>query len=390
MGNSEQEPRGLIAGIVRPFLAGTPAVIVLVVALCLGAAAILITPREEDPQIVVPLADIYVQAPGAEPKEIEKLVATPLEQLLWQIEGVEYVYSISRRGMAIVTVRFNVGEDRVESLVKLHNQITMHTDRVPSIVKGWVIKPIEIDDVPIINLALHSTRYSGHELRRIGEEILWRLSKLENISRTTIIGGLQREIRIELLPERMSGYSISMMRVSEVLQGADAAVTAGDIDTFNTNYSVTTSSFLNSVADVRELVVGVQNGRPVYLRDIAEITDGPAEVTQYTRLGNSYRYRQIHQQQDQPLTSPAVTLAIAKKQGTNAVDVARNVLEEFERLKDEVIPADVEVTITRNYGDTAQEKVNSLLYSLFFAIVTVVALLAFALGWREEIGRAHV
>lgn len=194
----EQEPVGLIADLVRPFLSGTPAVIVLIVALCLGAAAISITPREEDPQIVVPLADIYVQVPGADPKEVEKLVATPLEQLLWQIEGVEYVYSISRRGMAIVTVRFYVGEDMVESLVKLHDQITMNIDQVPSIVKAWVIKPIEIDDVPIINLSLHSTRYSDHELRRIGEEVLWRLSKLDDISRTYIMGGRGREIRVVL------------------------------------------------------------------------------------------------------------------------------------------------------------------------------------------------
>ncbi|MFN2354492.1 MAG: efflux RND transporter permease subunit [Desulfopila sp.] len=385
MATHEQEPVGLIAGLVRPFLSGTPAVIVLIVALCLGAAAISITPREEDPQIVVPLADIYVQVPGADPKEVEKLVATPLEQLLWQIEGVEYVYSISRRGMAIVTVRFYVGEDMVESLVKLHDQITMNIDQVPSIVKAWVIKPIEIDDVPIINLSLHSTRYSDHELRRIGEEVLWRLSKLDDISRTYIMGGRGREIRVELIPEKMTGYNMSMLQVSQALAGADAALTAGNIDRFNQNFTVTISSFLKSVTDVRELVVGVQEGRPIYLRDIAEITDGPAEATHYTRIGHSFRYRQINEQQDQPLTSPSVTLAFAKKQGTNAVDVSRNILAEVDRLKEKVIPDDVDVTITRDYGATAQGKVNELLFTLFFAIITVVALLAFALGWREAL-----
>ncbi len=384
---SEHTPRdtGLIARIVRPFLAGPPAIIVLLIALCLGATAILITPREEDPQIVVPLADIYVQAPGASPKEVEKLVATPLEQLLWQIDGVEYVYSISQRDMAIVTVRFFVGEDMVESLVKLHDQIRMHTDLVPPLVKGWVIKPVEIDDVPIVNLTLHSTRYDSHELRRIGEEVLWRLSRLEDISRTGIVGGEQREVRVELLPEKMNGYQITMLQVHRALQGADAAVTAGVIDQFNTNYTVTSNSFLLSAHDVRGLVVGVHQGRPIYLRDIAEIIDGPAEISHYTRIGHSHEYRQANDLENSPLTSPAVTLAIAKKQGTNAVEVSRNIMDELEKLKTSVIPDQVEVTVTRNYGYTAQEKVNDLLSSLFFAIATVVILLAFALGWREAL-----
>ena len=158
MTNNDDVPKGLIPGIVKPFLAGNPAIILLIVSLCLGAAAIMITPREEDPQIIVPLADIYIQAPGAAQEEVEMLVATPLEHLLWQIDGVEYVYSMSHKGLAIVTVRFYVGEDREDSLVKLHNQITMHIDQVPPIVRGWVIKPVEIDDVPIVDLTLYSGR----------------------------------------------------------------------------------------------------------------------------------------------------------------------------------------------------------------------------------------
>ena len=207
MSGNDDAPSGLIPGIVRPFLSGRPAIILLIVALCLGVAAVMITPREEDPQIVVPLADIYVKAPGATPKEVEKLVATPLERLLWQVDGVEYVYSMSHKGQAIVTVRFYVGEDREDSLVKLHNQITMHIDQVPEIVQGWVIKPVEIDDVPIVNLTLYSERYNDHELRRISEEVCWRLSRLEDISRSFITGGRQREVRVELKPERMNGYT---------------------------------------------------------------------------------------------------------------------------------------------------------------------------------------
>ena len=385
MTSNEGAPKGLIPGIVEPFLSGNPAIILLIVSLCLGAAAIMITPREEDPQIIVPLADIYVQAPGASQEEVEKLVATPLEHLLWQIDGVEYVYSMSHKGMAIVTVRFYVGEDREESLVKLHNQITMNIDQVPPLVRGWVIKPVEIDDVPIVNLTLHSKQYNDHELRRIGEEVLWRLSQIRDISRSFITGGRPREIRVEILPERMNGYNTSLLQIRQALQGADIAITAGQIDRFNTNFQVSTNSFLQSVNDVEELVVGVHEGSPVYLRDLATITDGPAEVENYTRFGHSVRYRTDAQLQDEPREYPAVTLSLAKKPGTNAVDVSNNILALLDELKEKIIPEDVDVQVTRNYGYNAQEKVNDLLMSLAFAVFTVVVLLAFALGWREAL-----
>jgi len=385
MSGNGDAPSGLIPGIVRPFLSGRPAIILLIVALCLGLAAVMITPREEDPQIVVPLADIYVKAPGATPKEVEKLVATPLERLLWQVDGVEYVYSMSHKGQAIVTVRFYVGEDREDSLVKLHNQITMHIDQVPEIVQGWVIKPVEIDDVPIVNLTLYSERYNDHELRRISEEVCWRLSRLEDISRSFITGGRQREVRVELKPERMNGYNTSLLQVRKALQGADAAITAGDIDRFNRNFQVNTNSFLRSRAEVANLVVGVHHGRPVYLRDLANIIDGPAEAESYTRIGYSHRYRRAHDRTGQPLEYPAVTISLAKKPGTNAVDVSRNILSELDELKATVIPDAVRTEVTRNYGYTAQEKVNDLLFSLGFAVLTVVALLALTLGWREAL-----
>ncbi|MFP4226023.1 MAG: efflux RND transporter permease subunit [Desulfobacterales bacterium] len=385
MANSNDAPSGLIPSIVHPFLSGRPAIIFLILALCMGVAAVMITPREEDPQIIVPLADIYVQAPGATPEEVEKLVATPLEQLLWQLDGVEYVYSMSHKGQAIITVRFYVGEDREESLVKLHNQITMHIDQVPPLVQNWVIKPVEIDDVPIVNLTLYSEKYSDHHLRRIGEEVCWRISQLEDISRTSITGGRGREVRVELQPERMRGYNISLLQVREAMQGADAAVSAGRIDRFNQNVMVNTNSFLQSINDVKDLVVGVHKGRPVYLRDLGKITDGPAEADNYTRIGHSRRYRKAHEMADAPLEYPSVTLSFAKKPGTNAVDVSNNILAKLDELKKNIIPADVKVAVTRNYGYNAQEKVNDLLGALGFAVLTVVVLLAFTLGWREAL-----
>ena len=385
MTNKDDARGGMLSGIVEPFLSGNPAIILLIVSLCLGISAIMVTPREEDPQIIVPLADIYVQAPGASQEEVEKLVATPLEHLLWQIDGVEYVYSMSRQGLAIVTVRFYVGQDREDSLVKLHNQITMHIDQVPPIVHGWVIKPVEIDDVPIVNLTLYSEQYNDHELRRIGEEVLWRLSQIRDISNSFITGGRPREIRVEILPERMNSYNVSLLQIKGALEGADAAVTAGSIDRLNTRFQVSTNSFLRSVNEVEELVVGVHEGRPVYLRDLASITDGPAEVENYTRFGHSHRYRKDAGIEDQPLEYPAVTLSLAKKPGTNAVDVSRNILALLEELKEKIIPEDVAVAVTRNYGYNAQEKVNNLLASLGFAVFTVVVLLAFSLGRREAL-----
>ncbi len=378
-------PQGFISAVVHRFLTSQLSIILIILSLCLGVAAIMVTPREEDPQIVVPLADIYVSTPGANAEEVEKLVATPLERLLWQIDGVEYVYSMSTQDMAVVTVRFYVGQERENSLLKIHNRIAIFKDEAPPIVQGWVVKPVEIDDVPIVNLTLFSDQYDGHELRRIGEELLARLSAVKDISRTQIVGGRSREIRVELLPERMVGLGISLPEVRQALMDADASVTAGTFSRANQTTTVTANAFLTSAREAAALVVGVHRGRPVYLRDIATILDGPREADTYSRIGYSHYFRDQNGLENTPPSYPAVTLALAKKKGTNAVTVAANILDELETLKKEVIPDGVRVEITRNTGDTAQQKVNELLASLAFAIVTVVILLAVSLGWREAI-----
>ncbi|MCK8601323.1 efflux RND transporter permease subunit [Desulfoferrobacter suflitae] len=374
---------GLIAGIVEKFLTSQLSVILLVFALFLGSAAIIATPREEDPQIVVPLADVFVQFPGASAEEVEKLVATPLERLLWQIEGVEYVYSMSRRDMAIVTVRFFVGQDMVQSLVRLNTKISMNIDAVPPGVRGWVIKPVEIDDVPIVNLTLYSDRYDDHELHRIGQEVLARLESIEDISRTGIVGGRTREIRVELDPERMAGLQVSPLEVQRTLQGADVSITAGSYEQLDRHITVSSDAFITSVEEVGALVVGVHDGRPVQVRDVARLIDGPEEVRNYSRIGFSHHDLRERSQSSPAAVFPAVTLALAKKKGTNAVDVAQNILDRLEELQRTVIPDDVRVEVTRNYGRTADAKVDDLLSSLFFAIITVVGLIAFTMGWRE-------
>ncbi len=381
----DSEANGFIGALVYRFLTSQLSIILIILSLCLGVAAILVTPREEDPQIVVPLADVYLSVPGATAEEVEKLVATPLERLLWQIDGVEYVYSMSSQDMAVVTVRFYVGEERENSILKIRNRIAMFEDLAPSIVRGWVIKPVEIDDVPVVNLTLFSQRYDDHRLRRIGEEVLAGLSAVKDISRTQIVGGRCREIRVELLPERMMGLGVSIGEVRRALMGADASVTAGDFSRANRSVTVSANAFLTSAREVEALVVGVHENRPVYLRDIATVFDGPEEAHSYSRIGYSHYFRNEQKLTDTPLSYPAVTLALAKKKGTNAVVVANNILAELETLKKEIIPDDVRVQVTRNTGATAQQKVNELLASLAFAIVTVVVLLAFSLGWREAL-----
>jgi multidrug efflux pump subunit AcrB len=382
----ENQETGFIGNIVKVFLQSNFSVMLIIVALCLGVAAVVITPKEEEPQIVVPMADIYVKAPGASPEEIEKLVATPLEQILWEIDGVEYVYSMASREEAIITVRFFVGEDREDSLIKLHNKIQMNMDRVPPIVSNWLIKPVEIDDVSIVNLALYSPKYSDYELRRIGEEVVSRLSRLENISSSTITGGRKREVRVELDPERMKGFKVTIQDINSALKGADVSSNIGKINKKNREIVLTSSSFLMSVDEVKALVVGGGADRPVFLEDVANVVDGPEESESYTRI--SFSNKVIHDTTNDNSVQqyyPSVTIALSKKKGTNAVKVAQRILSEIEDMKRTIIPDSVYVEVLRNYGQTAQDKVNGLLSSLGFAILSVVILLIVFLGWREAL-----
>ncbi len=374
----------MITRIVRLFLSSQLAIMFLAFSLILGVVSIAVTPKEEEPQIIVPMADVYVDAPGATPREIEKLVTTPLERILWEIDGVEYVYSTSLREKAVVTVRFFVGEDREDAIVRLHNKIQMSLDRVPPIVTGWLVKPVEIDDVPILTLSLYSERYSDYELERVGEELAARLSRLENISRSTIYGGRKREIRVELDPLRMKGFNVSIQDIEHALKQADVSTRVGVLDTGNQEITLTSSSFLSSVEEVEALVISGRDARPVYLGDVAVVIDGPRDVQSYTRIGFSHFMRASRSTpRDRPLSCPSVTLAFSKKKGTNAVTVARSILEEAEKLKATVVPDGMHLEITRNYGETAQDKVNELLSSLVFAVLSVVVLLAITLGWRE-------
>ncbi|MCB9914646.1 MAG: efflux RND transporter permease subunit [Planctomycetes bacterium] len=368
-----------LTSIVALFLEGKLAILLAALSLLLGMAAILITPREEEPQIVVPVVDIYVSAPGASAQEVEKLVATPLERLLWQIDGVEYVYSVSERGGAMVTVRYYVGEDREDSLVKLRNKLDSHIDQVAPIAKGWVIKPVEIDDVPIVTLTLHSATLDDHELRRVGEEVLARLDVVEDVSQASIVGGRSLEVRVEPDPTAMAALGVAPLELHGALAAADSSLYAGDLNRANQVLRVESGPFLRDAREVANLVVGVHEGRPVLLGDVARVESGPEEPTSYTRIGITH----AGGAENEGFSNPAVTLALAKKRGTNAVNVADRILARMDEVREEVVPDGVEVRVTRNYGATADEKVDELLYSLLFAMVSVVGLLVFTLGWRE-------
>ena len=374
------KPEGFVQRIVRVFVTGPLSPLLLLVAATVGAVAVLATPREEDPQIVVPMADVFVSFPGASAEEVEQLVATPLEKLVWQVRGIEHVYSISRRDGAVVTARFFVGEDRERALVRLQSQIEAHRDEAPPGVTGWVVRPVDIDDVPVVSLTLWSRSVDDAALRRVAEELAARLDSVPDLSRSEIIGGRPREVRVALDPEALASRDLSPLEVARAIGSADAAVTAGAFDRADHRTSVVAGPFVASRDEVADLVVGAWTGRPVYLRDVARIVDGPAEARSYVRIG----FGPASAGGPSPGESaPAVTIAFAKKRGTNAVRVAEHVVARAEALTAEILPGDVHLLVTRNYGETADEKVNELLRELGFAIVTVIGLVAFALGWRE-------
>ncbi len=371
---------GILGSIVGRFLEGRNAVILLLLALAAGFAAIQVTPREEEPQIVVPMADVVVMAPGHDATEVERLVATPLERLLWQVDGVEHVHSMSMRDRAVVTVQFYVGEDREDSILKLHNRLESHLDELPSAVESWLVRPVEIDDVPIVNFTLYGEGHDIHSLRRIGEEMKARLDLLPELSQTELIGGPARQVRVELDRERLDGRDITVDEVGRAIRAHSTRASVGSFDQLNTHLNVDVGEGFRSIEELRALVVAMREGNPVRLGEVATIEDGPAEVSTYTRF--------LHGAASGAASAeglPSVTLAIAKQKGTDATQVAARVLAEAERLRSEVIPDGVEMVVTRNYGETADAKVDDLLSSIAFALITVVALLFFTLGWREAL-----
>ena len=347
--------------------------LIIVSSLLIGALAVWKLPREEEPQIIVPMIDVFVQMPGASAREVEERVTKPMEKLLWEIPGVEYIYSTSSPGMSMAVVRFLVGQDEEKSIVRLNQKLYANMDLIPPGASPPLVKPRSIDDVPILALTLWSKRYGDFELRRIAAQVHDTIKQTPDVSAVALIGGERREIRITVDPARLAAYSLSPLQVAGALGLSNRRLPSGHFASANQEYLLETGEFLRTAADVQNVVVAAVHDKPVFVRDVAQVTDGGEEPGEYVRYSAGHEFY------------PAVTIAISKRKGTNAVKVAADVLARIEPLKGSVIPSDVTVSITRHYGETAADKSNELLLHMFIAVVSVSLLIAIALGLRESL-----
>ena len=378
---------GLSGSIAKAFITSRLTPLIVIASLLLGTFAVMVTPREEEPQIVVPMIDVMVSYPGASAKEVEERVTKPMEKLLWEIPGVEYVYSTAKPGMNLTIVRFYVGQDMETSIVKLYNKLMSHHDAIPPGVSQPLVKPKSIDDVPILTLTLWSGKYGGYELRRVAQELCEEIKKEKNVSETSVIGGQRRQLRITLDTARLNAYGTSAFQIMGTLQKANFALPSGAFSSGNREILVEAGGFLRNSDEAAAIVINVFSGKPVYLRDVAEIKDGPQEPENYVfmglgpaggRKGFSPGYVQAGQYE-------AVTVTVSKKKGANASVVANEALKKVAALRGKVTPSDIEITTTRNYGETAREKSDELLEHLLIASLSVIVLIALALGWRESL-----
>jgi len=378
---------GASGRIARAFIRSKLTPLLVIAAVLLGVFAVLVTPREEEPQIVVPMIDVYVSFPGASAREVEQRVTYPMEKLLWEIKGVEYVYSIVRPGSNLTIVRFYVGEKTEDSIVKLYNKLMSHYDIIPPGVSRPLVKPKSIDDVPILALTLWSdrARYSGYDLRRVAMELGQELKRGTDVSECSVTGGRRRQVRVTLDPQRLQAYHATAFQIMQALQQANVVIPSGRFPSANRETVVETGRFLRDARDVGNLVLSITGGRPVYLRDVAQIADLPEEPADYVFMGLGPAAAEKGLKGDSAGQYEAVTIAVSKKKGANASIVAGDALRKVEALKGRLIPSDVKVTATRNYGETATEKSNELLDHMLIATISVIILIALALGWRESV-----
>ncbi len=376
---------GIAGKLANSFIDSKLTPLLIITALMIGIFAAYLTPREEEPQIVVPMVDIFVPYPGKSAKEVEERITKPLERIISEIAGVEYVYSASRPDFAIVTARFFVGDDTEESLVKLWSTMMKNMNQLPAgVTFPPLIKSMSIDDVPIMTLTLWSEQYDNYQLRRVSSELTQELKKLTDVSEVELTGGLRRKVRIILDQARMRAHNVDPLQIAQQIQGANQNLTVGSFQQMNKDYLVETGDFLQDVRDVENLVVGVFGNNPVYLRDVATIVDGPEEVSNYVfyGIGPAAKAGQGGFSNGIPQDMPAVTIAIAKRKGADAMNVADMVSKKVEGLQGHLIPSDINIVETRNYGKTASEKVNTLLEHLFGAIIAVTIIVGIFLGWR--------
>ncbi len=371
---------GLAGRIAAWFVDSKLTPLLVVASILLGVAAVLLLPREEEPQIKVPMIDVMVSMPGSGAKELEERATRPMEKLLWEIPGVEYLYSTSREGESMVIVRFRVGSDPETSLVQVTEKLRANFDRIPHGVSFPMVKPRSIDDVPILALTLHGARYDHLALRRVVAQLDDAVKQVPQVAETTIIGGARRQVRVQLDPVRLASRGLTPAGLIPMLQQANRQFRSGGVTTTNREILVETGAFLTRPEEVGQVVVGVSGGRPVYLREVAEILDGAEEPSQYVFYGVGAGATNGVMGRDEA----AVTLSIAKRPGANAISVAEAVLRKVDGLRGQILPADLDVSITRHYGATAAEKSNELLLHMGIAVASVALLIWLVLGWRES------
>ncbi|KEF38226.1 cation/multidrug efflux pump [Schinkia azotoformans MEV2011] len=381
----KSEKIGLSGKIARAFIDSKLTPLLVIAVLLLGVFAVLNTPREEEPQISVPMVDIYIAYPGHTAEDIENRITKVIEKKLWEIDGIEYIYSTSTPGMANFITRFEVGADLDQSLVRLYNKLMSNIDELPEGAMEPLVKPITIDDVPIVSYTLWSDQHTHYDIKRIADVVADEINKIENVSKTEVIGGLNREILIRIDPNRLASYGISPIAIEQTVRQANISLPSGEFDQGNKEYKVKTGQYIQNKTEIENLVIGIYENRPVYVKDVATVKDGPGEVTNYVLLGAGPMAEEKHIEKEQGEIYPAVTISVSKKPNTNAVWIADNVEKKIEDLKGKVIPQEIQVTPTRNYGETAEEKANELIKHLLIATLSVTLLIGVVLGVREAI-----
>ena len=370
---------GLAGKIAKLFIGSKLTVLLMIVFMIIGVYSSFLIPREEEPQIDVPIADIFVGYPGASPTEVESRVVKPLEKLISNIKGVEYVYSTSMKEQAMVIVQFYVGEDIERSFVKLYNEINKHMDIMPQGVTFPLVKTRAIDDVPMLGLTLWSENYDDYQLKQIAQELSDEIEKINDVSAIKKIGGRNRQVRVVLDKDKMAESDLDFLAVAQMIKANNSQLSGGTFDKYDTEFVVTTGRFLETTEDVENLVVGIQQNQPIYLKQIATIYDGAELPKNYVSLGYGQASEKARSYNSE---YPAVTISIAKRKGADAMKISDIILKKVDHLKQNLIPTDVHVEVTRNYGETASQKVSELLMHLIGAIIAVTFVVMLAMGWR--------
>jgi len=370
---------GLSGKIASMFLNSKLSILLMVGLMIIGVYSSSLIPREEEPQINVPMADIMVGYPGASPEEVERRVLEPLEKIISNIKGVEHLHSTAMNGQAMIIVQFYVGEDIERSYVKLYDELIKNQHIFPQGVYPPVVKTRSINDVPMLALTLWSDRYDDFQIRQMAEEVSSEIKKIKDVSTIKEIGGRRRELKVVLDKDKMAENGVDALSIMQMIQANNGSMQSGSFVQHDQEFLLTTGQFLASKEDMENLVVGVHQQMPVYLKQVAQINDAAGTAKSYVSFGYSKNNENF---ESNPSEYPAVTLSIAKVQGADAMQISEQILKRVEKLQDNLIPKDVKVEVTRNYGETASHKVNELLFHLGVAIVAVTALVMLAMGWR--------